>query len=244
MSLRPPGRLFGIGVGPGDPELMTLKAVRLLGQAGLVAYPTASAGGGIAIGVAETYLRPDQERLPLVYPVTTGPGADAPDYRARMRAFYDETAALLAARLEGGENVALLCEGDPFFYGSFLYWHARLSPRFATEVVPGVSSIMAAPAAAGRAICRQEDVVAIIPATLPEATIAAKLEACDAAVVMKLGRTFAKVRRALETSGRLERAIYVERASWGEQRVLRVADVEPGRVPYFSLVLVPSETGE
>jgi len=238
------GRLLGIGVGPGDPELMTLKAVRLLGQAEVVAYPTARAGEGLALRIAESFLRPHQQRVPLVYPVTTGPLADAPDYRARMEAFYDETAGQLALELERGRSVALLCEGDPFLYGSFIYWHARLSGRFPTEVVPGVSSVMAAPVMAGRPLCRQEDVVTIIPGTLPEAAIAQRLAATDAAVVMKLGRTFAKVKRALVAAGRLDDAIYVERATWAEQRIAPVAEVEPERVPYFSIVVVPSRTGD
>jgi precorrin-2/cobalt-factor-2 C20-methyltransferase len=238
------GRLYGIGVGPGDPELMTLKAIRLLGEADVVAYPTAKLNGGLAIAIAGRYLRPEQQRMPLVYPTTAGPGADAPDYRARMRAFYDETAARLAEPLERGATVALLCEGDPFFFGSFIYWHARLAPRFPTLTVPGISSVMAAPAAAGRPLCRQDDMVTVIPGTRDEDTIAMRLREAEAAVVTKLGRTFAKVRRALAASCCLDRAIYVERATWIEERVLPASEVDPERVPYFSVVVVPSRTVE
>lgn len=234
------GRLYGIGCGPGDPELMTLKAVRLLGKAGLVAYPTAGEGRGVALAIARPHLRPDQELVPLTYPATAGPEADAADYPDRMRAFYDEAAAMLARRLEAGSDVAILCEGDPFFYGSFMYWHARLSSRFEVEVVPGISSVMAAPVAAGMPLCQREDVVSVIPATLPEAVLVERLAEADAAVVMKLGRTFAKLKRALGAAGVLDRAVYVERATWAEQRVLPAREVDPESVPYFSVVVLPT----
>ena len=233
------GRLYGIGVGPGDPELMTLKAVRLLREADIVAYPTARTGGGVALGVAESYLAPHQERLALVYPATGAAAGAMADYLARMTTFYDDTAALLASHLEAGRTVAILCEGDPFFYGSFMYWHCRLAPRFDTVVVPGISSVHAAPVAAGRPLCHRDDVVTVIPGTLPEPEITARLRAADAAAVMKLGRTFAKVRRALEAAGVLARALYVERATMPGQRVLPAAEVDPATVPYFSLILVP-----
>ncbi len=233
------GKLYGIGLGPGDPELVTLKAVRLLQEADVVAYPTARAGHGNALATARPHIRPGQEILPLVYPVTAGPEADAPDYRPRMRAFYDHTAEQIAARLEQGQTVAVLCAGDPFIYGSFMYWHARLADRYPTEVVPGISSVFAGPVAAGRPWCLRTDVVTVIPGTLPEEDIARRLRQSDAAVIIKLGRTFPKVRRALDQAGVLARAVYVERASMAGQKVLPAAQVAPETVPYFSLVFVP-----
>ncbi|MBN9527500.1 MAG: precorrin-2 C(20)-methyltransferase [Alphaproteobacteria bacterium] len=236
------GRFYGIGCGPGDPELMTVKAVRLLAEASIVAYPCAKAEGGVARGIAKTYLRPDQTLIPLVYPVTAGPGADAPGYPALMRRFYDETAAQLAAHLDGGATVAILCEGDPFFFGSFIYWHKRLSPHYDSIVVPGVSSILAAPVAMDRPLCIRTDTVTVMPATMSEDALTDRLLRTDAAVIMKLGRTFAKVRRALVRAGRLDDAVYVERASWADQRVLPAAGIDPATVPYFSVVVVPGST--
>ncbi len=233
------GRLSGIGLGPGDPELMTLKAVRVLREADVVAYPTAKAGAGVSLGIISEYLRKAQILLPLVYPVTAGPGADAPDYRARIDRFYDETSKLVAAHLEAGRDVAIPCVGDPFFYGSFMYWYARLAPHFETLVVPGISSILAGPAAAGKPLCFRTQTVTVIPGTLPGAEITRRLENADAAVIIKLGRTFEKVRSALSAAGVIERAVYIERASWQQERILPVREVETHGSPYFSMVIIP-----
>ncbi len=233
------GILYGLGLGPGDPELVTMKAVRLLREADLVAYPTAKAGSGVSLSIVQPYLDPAQELLPLVYPVTAGPGADAPDYRERITAFYDETAEEMAVELAKGRKVALACVGDPFFYGSFMFWYARLSDRFETIVVPGISSILAGPVAASTPLCFRTQTVTVIPGTLPEEEITRRLKAADAAVIMKLGRTFTKVRNALDSAGLLDKATYIERASMESERVLPAADVEAGTSPYFSIVMVP-----
>ncbi len=235
-----PGRLSGVGVGPGDPELLTLKGLRLIREADVVAYPAARAGDGVALSAARPHLREDQELLPLVYPVTASREADLQSYPQVMRDFYDESAALIAERLDVGRNVCVLCEGDPFFYGSFIYWHARLRGRYTTTVTPGVSSVMAGPVALDRPLCLRKDTVTIIPGTLAAGELTRRLKEADAAVVMKLGRTFAKVRAALEAAGVLDRAFYVERASQAGERTLPAAEVEPSSVPYFSIIVVPS----
>lgn len=232
------GTLFGIGLGPGDPELMTLKALRLVREADVIAYPTANAGKGVAIGIIRPHLRPDQELVPLVYPVTAGPGADAPDYRDRIDGFYDDTAKIIAGYLDEGKNVAVPCAGDPFFYGSFMYWHARLATDYETVVVPGISSSLAGPIAADTPLCFRTQVLTVIPGTLDEDIIAEKLKATDAAVIIKLGRTFSKVKRALDKAGLLEKAVYVERATMESERVLPAIEVEDDSSPYFSIVFV------
>jgi precorrin-2 C20-methyltransferase/precorrin-3B C17-methyltransferase len=236
------GRLYGVGVGPGDPELVTVKARRIIEAADVVAYPIARHAQGVARSVAEPYLRADQVELPLTYPVTTGETDHPGGYEAALSDFYDEAAAQLAEHLDAGRDVAVLCEGDPFFYGSYMYLHERLAPRYPTEVVPGVTAFSAAAASAGTPLAKRDDVLTVLPGTLPPDALAARLRDTDAAVVMKLGRTFDGVRDAAERAGVAGRGVYVERASSEQERAEPLRDVE-GSVPYMSLVLVPTEAG-
>jgi precorrin-2 C20-methyltransferase / precorrin-3B C17-methyltransferase len=234
------GRLFGVGVGPGDPELMTIKARRVIEAAAVVAYPGAEHGRSVARRIAASCIGPDAIEVGLHYPVTTGETDHPGGYEAALREFYDRCAEQLARHLDAGRDVAVLCEGDPFLYGSYMYLHDRLSGRYACEVVPGVTSFSAAAAAAGTPLVRRDDVLTILPGTLPSDVLAARLQASDAAVVMKLGRTFASVRDAAARAGVLERGVYVERASTDQERVAPLGDVT-GPVPYMSLVLVPAQ---
>lgn len=236
------GRLFGVGLGPGDPELVTLKARRVIEAAQVVAYPCARHGRSVARRIAAPYLREDQLEIALSFPVTTEETDHPGGYEGALRDFYDEGAAELASHLDQGRDVALLCEGDPFFYGSYMYFHERLERRYETEVVPGVTSFSAAAAAAGKPLVKRDDVLTVLPGTLAPELLAERLRGADAAVVLKLGRTFAGVCEAAEQAGVAERAIYVERASSPEQRVLALREVE-GEVPYMSLVLVPTLNG-
>jgi precorrin-2 C20-methyltransferase/precorrin-3B C17-methyltransferase len=236
------GRLFGVGVGPGDPELMTVKARRVVEAAHVVAYPVARHGRSIARAAAAPYLRADQPELALTYPVTTGETDHPEGYEGALRDFYDESAARIAEQLDAGYDVAVLCEGDPFFYGSYMYLHERLAHRYPTEVVAGVTAFSAAAAAAGTPLAKRDDVLTVLPGTLPPEALAARLQGSDAAVVMKLGRNFEDVRDAAGRAGVERRGVYVERASGPDQRVAALEDVD-GRVPYMSLVLVPTATG-
>src|SRR3954471_12625713 len=237
------GRLFGVGVGPGDPELVTVKARRLIESADVVAYPVAKKGRGVARGVAAPYLREGQVELALTYPVTTEETDHPGGYSGALREFYDASAAEIAVHLDAGRDVAVLCEGDPFFYGSYMYLHERLAPRYETEVVPGVTAFSAAAASAGTPLAKRDDVLTVLPGTLPPDALAARLRDTDAAVVMKLGRTFDGVRDAAERAGVAGRGVYVERASSAEERSEALRDVS-GSVPYMSLVLVPTTAGE
>lgn len=237
------GRLFGVGVGPGDPELVTVKAQRIIAAADVVAYPTTRAKQPIARGAADPYVRGDQIELPLRYPVTTGVTEHPGGYEGALRDFYDDGAAAIAAHLDAGRDVAVLCEGDPFLYGSYMYLHERLADRYATEVIPGIPAFAAATAAAGRPLAQRDEVLTILPGTLPEPELRARLASTDVAVVMKLGRTFERVTAALEDSGLGAGAVYVERASHPGQRVAPLREVE-GTVPYMSLVLAPTGARE
>jgi precorrin-2 C20-methyltransferase/precorrin-3B C17-methyltransferase len=233
------GRLFGVGVGPGDPELLTLKARRVIEAAAVVAYPTARHGRSVSRRIAAPFIRDDQIEVALTFPFTTEETESAETYEAALADFYDDSAAVLAGHLDAGRDVAVLCEGDPFFYGSYMYLHQRLAHRYETEVIPGVTSFSAAAAAAGTPLAKRDDVFTVLPGTLPADALASSLRGADAAVVLKLGRTFDRVRGAAERAGVMDRGVYVERASSPEQRLARLGEVE-GEVPYMSLVLVPT----
>ncbi|MER7791174.1 precorrin-2 C(20)-methyltransferase [Streptomyces sp. NPDC097640] len=243
MSEQQTGRLYGVGLGPGDPSLMTVRAVEVIAEADVVAYHSARHGRSIARSIAERHLRPDHIEERLVYPVTTETTDHPGGYRGAMEEFYADAAARLAAHLDAGRTVAVLAEGDPLFYGSYMHMHKRLADRYPTEVVPGVTSVSAAAAQLGAPLVEGEEVLTILPGTLPEDELTARLATTDAAAVMKLGRTFPAVRRALERSGRLAEAQYVERATMDAERTAPLAEVDPESVPYFSVALLPSRIG-
>ena len=233
------GTLYGVGLGPGDPELTTIKAARLVREADVIAYHSARHGRSIARRIAEPHLSGTAVEEALVYPVTTETTAHPGGYQGAIDEFYAEAAARLAAHLEAGRDVVLLAEGDPLFYGSYMHMHKRLADRFPTEVVPGVTSISAASAALGAPLVERDEVLTVLPGTLPRAELARRLADTDSAAIMKLGRTFTGVREALADAGRLADARYVERATMTGQRTGALSDVDPDSVPYFAIALVP-----
>lgn len=234
------GKLYGVGLGPGDPELMTVAAVRAISGADVIAYHCARHGRSIARSIAAEHIREDQIEERLMYPLTVETTDHPGGYRGALDDFYAEAAATLAAHLDAGRTVAVLAEGDPLFYGSYQHMHKRLADRYDATVIPGVTSISAAAARLGEPLCEDKETLTVIPGTLPEDELAARLAAADSAVVMKLGRTFTKVRTALESSGRLDDARYVERAFMAGERTGRLADIDPESVPYFSVAVLPS----
>ncbi|WP_322103030.1 precorrin-2 C(20)-methyltransferase [Paraburkholderia sp. J41] len=234
-----PGRLHGIGVGPGDPELLTLKAVRLLKAAPVVAYFVAKGKKGNAFGIVESHLGAEQERLPLVYPVTTEALEPPLSYEAIIADFYDGAARTVARHLDAGRDVAVICEGDPFFYGSYMYLHDRLAARYEAEVVPGVCSMLGGAAVLGVPLVYRNQSLCVLSGVLPEDELRRRLADADAAVIMKLGRNFDKVRRVLLELGLAQRARYVERATMANQRIVPLDQVDPMASPYFSLLVVP-----
>ncbi len=236
-----PGRLFGVGVGPGDPELVTVKAQRIIGACDAVAYPEKRPGGSIARRAAAPWIADGCEELALVYPVTTGETDHPEGYEGALRDYYDAGAQRIAERLDSGCDVAVLCEGDPFFYGSYMYLHERLAAIYETQVVPGITAFSAAAAAAGTPLAKRDDVLVVAPGTLAPDRLAAHLRDADAAVVMKLGRRFDAVRAAVALAGAdvADRGVYVERASCEGERVTALGEAG-GDVPYMALVLVPT----
>ena len=235
------GKLIGVGVGPGDPELMTLKAARALHQADVIAYFAKAGNPSHSRTIAEHHLRAGVVELPLAYPITTELPKCSTGYRDAVDNFYTWAAGEIAMHLEAGRAVAVICEGDPLFYGSYMHLHARLAPRFATEVIAGVTGMSGCWSAAGMPIAQGDDVFTVLPATLPETELVRRLSDANAAVVMKVGRHLQKLRRALERSGRLSRAIYVERGTMADEIVMPLAEKTTGPAPYFSLILIPGQ---
>jgi len=231
-------RLIGVGVGPGDPELLTLKATRALRDADVVAHFAKAGHVSRARAIAAGYIRPDAIELPLHYPMTTEIPKSAPAYCDKIAAFYDDSAATVAAHLNARRSVAVICEGDPLFYGSYMHLHVRLAAHYQTEVIAGVSGMSGCWSAAGAPIAQGDDVFTVLPGTLAEDELARRLADADAAAVIKLGRNLPKVRRALGRAGRLGRAIYVERGTMTDAVVMRLADKADDCAPYFATILV------
>lgn len=225
------GKVYGVGVGPGDPELITLKGYRVLQRAAVVAFPAPLEGDSLARRIAAPHLREDVQEIAIRMPMTAS--------RFPAQQVYDRAAAEIGAHLRQGADVAVLCEGDPFFYGSFMYLFARLAEAHAVEVIPGVSSLTAAPAVCGLPLASRNDVLAVIPAPLEEPVLAERLGQAEAAVVIKIGRHLPKLRRVLQATGLLAHARYIEHATMATQFDAALIDLsEDHEAPYFSMVLV------
>jgi precorrin-2/cobalt-factor-2 C20-methyltransferase len=224
------GTLYGIGIGPGDPELVTLKALRIARACPVLAYPAPEQGDSLARRIMAPHLAGGQTEIAIRMPLS----AD----RYPANAVYEQSSRDIAAHLRAGRDVAVLCLGDPFFYGSFMYLFARLADLHKTVVVPGVTSLSAAAASLHMPLAARNDVLTVIPALLDDAAITARLAVTDAAAIVKLGRHFARIRALLATAGLLASARYVEHASFPHQRIVPLDDVDPAQVPYFSLILV------
>jgi precorrin-2/cobalt-factor-2 C20-methyltransferase len=233
------GRLIGVGVGPGDPGLLTLNAIAALSEADVIAHLAKAGNASNARTIAAKHFRPGVEELSLLYPVTTEIPKEDASYRETLRAFYDGAAAQIAAHLDRGHTVAVIAEGDPLFYGSYMHLHVRLARRYPTEVIAGVTGMSGCWSAIGKPIAQGDDVFTVLPGTLPEFELERRLADADAAVVMKIGRHLAKVRRALDRAGRRERAIYVERGTMTNAAIMPLIDKLDTYAPYFAIVLVP-----
>ena len=230
------GKMWGLGVGPGDPDLITLKALKILQAVDVVAYPAPLEGESFARSIAAPHLTGDQTEYPIRIPMVAdrGPAQDV----------YDGAAKDLGTHLNAGRTVAVLCEGDPFFYGSFMYLSQRLVEEFEVEVVPGVNSITACAAEAGMPLGERTDVITVLPASLSEGDLESKLKYTNTAVIMKVGRHLSKVRAIVERLGLIANATYVERATLPEQRIVPLAELPDDAAPYFSMILVQSNGGK
>ncbi|RPE63203.1 precorrin-2/cobalt-factor-2 C20-methyltransferase [Pacificibacter maritimus] len=223
------GKVYGIGLGPGDPELMTLKAARLIREASVIAYPTLAGGASFARSIAAEFIAQGTREIVMDVPMTVARG---PAQHA-----YDQGAARIAEALEAGQDVVVLCEGDPFFYGSFMYLFARLRSDFQVEIVPGVTSVTACAAVAQLPLVARNEVMTVLPAPLEDASLRDKIAGSDTVIVMKLGRHFKRVRALIDTAGLTEKSVYIERAT-GANEVVKPLKDAPETAPYFSMILI------
>ncbi|MDN3555485.1 precorrin-2 C(20)-methyltransferase [Halomonas maura] len=237
LSCTTPGTIYGVGLGPGSQDLMSVRADRLIRGATHVAFFRKKGRTGHARTIVEGMLARDAVELPMEYPVTTEIPFDDPRYNEWLAAFYARQVAQLSEIAGAGHDVAVLCEGDPFFYGSFMHLYTRLQGRVAVEVVPGITGMSAAWTATGRPITWGDDVLTVLTATQPEERLAERIARTDALVVMKIGRHLDKLRRALESAGRADEAWLIEYASMAQQRVVPLRDAGE-RVPYFSILVI------
>ena len=233
------GILYGVGVGPGDPELMSLKAARILKSAAVIAFFAKRGHPGNARRIVNGHLNPQAELVRLDYPFTTEIAETDPRYRHALASFYDDSATMLGAKLDEGLDVAVLCAGDPFFYGSYAHLHKRLAETHHCQVIPGITAMSGCWASAARPMTCGDEMLAVLSGTMDADRLAQRLAACDAAVIMKVGRNLAKIRQALAQAGLLDRAIYVERGTMPEERIVRLADKPDDEAAYFGIVLVP-----
>lgn len=225
------GTAFGIGVGPGDPELLTLKALRLIQDCPVLAWPATLDNDSTARSIAEPHIPDNRIEIPIRMPMV--------ESRFPAQDVYDQAAVEIGGHLTDGRDVAVLCEGDPFFYGSFMYLFARLAEHHAVEVVPGVSSLTAVPAALGVPLASRNDVLTVLPGPLNEEVLTDRLSNCEAAAIIKVGRHLPKIRRVLDTLGLLDQARYVQHATMEKQVVEPLADMPADmKAPYFSMVIV------
>ena len=235
------GTLYGIGVGPGDVRYLTLRAAGLVRAVDVVAFFAKRGHPGNARRIVAPLLKGGQEEARLEYPVTDEIPAEHPDYQQKIAGFYRESAARLAALLRAGKSVGLLAEGDPFFYGSFMHMWRRLASDFAVEVVSGVTGMSGCWTRAKLPMTWGDDTLAVLPGTLAEERLVERLRSTDAAVIMKVGKNLAKVRRAVEQAGLLSRAVYVERGTMQEERILPLVECGEAKGAYFAMVLIPGE---
>jgi precorrin-2/cobalt-factor-2 C20-methyltransferase len=233
------GRLFGVGVGPGDPELVTVKATKILGTAPVVAFFAKKGTRGVARGIVDRWIGSGTRELPLAYPLTTEIPFRDPCYAETMHAFYAQAAQAIADHLGEGRDVALVCEGDPLFYGSFIHLYAELKDRFAVEIVPGITGMAGCWSAAKVPIACGDDVFSVLPGTLGAEDLARHLASSDAVVIIKVGANLAKIRRAVSEAGRLDEAVYVAHGTGKGEKISRLAEKSEDDAPYFSLIVIP-----
>ena len=223
-------KIWGLGIGPGDPDLITLKAHKILQLVDVIAYPELVDGESLVRAIAAPHISGVQEEIVISTPMVVE--------RYPAQNVYDKAALTIGAAVDAGKSVAILCEGDPFFYGSFMYLFARISEKYPVQVVPGVMSLSACSAELGLPLAARNDVVSVIPGPLDEKVLETQLLATNVAAIIKVGRHLGKIKRVLQKIGATENAHYIERATMKNQRIQPLSHVDDDSAPYFSMIIV------
>ncbi|MBN2629258.1 MAG: precorrin-2 C(20)-methyltransferase [Rhodobacteraceae bacterium] len=232
------GKIICAGLGPGDPDLISVRSDRVIRSARHIAFFRKAGRQGQARRTVDGMLHPAAIEHAMEYPITTELPFDSPDYIRLLSAFYDDWAARLRTLVANGAEVVVLCEGDPFLYGSFMHLYTRLRADVPIEVIPGIPGMVGCWNVLGEPMSWGDDVLTVVMGTLPEAELVAQMKTADALAIMKTGRNLPRVRRALAAAGRLEDAWLVERGTMPGQRIARLSEIEASDCPYFAIVLV------
>ncbi len=231
------GKIICTGLGPGDPDLISVRSDRLIRSARQVAYFRKAGRAGQARSIVQGMLARGVIEYAMEYPVTTELDFGGAEYNRILASFYDAWATRLVD-VAATDDVIVLCEGDPLFYGSFMHLMQRLQGRAEVEIVPGITGMSGCWTATGRPMTWGDDVLVVLMGTLPEIDLVRHMRTADALVIMKLGQNLPKVRRALDEAGRLQDAWLVERGTTPAQHVTRLAESEASECPYFATILV------
>ena len=223
-------KIYGIGVGPGDPELITIKAKRILDRADLIVYPAPENGNSIARSIAAPHFPKEYEELPIYIPMSAN--------RFPAMKIYHLASKKIFQAAQENKTIVILCEGDPFFYGSFMYIFGIISKKYTVDVIPGISSLMASSAVLESPLAAGNDILTVIPAPLENDVIEKQIEMADAVAIIKLGRHFPRVRELIDKLGLLENSVYIERATMSNERIIDIGAINENDVPYFSIILL------
>ncbi len=224
------GTLYGIGLGPGNSELITVKAWRLLSTVEVIAYPKPPGGDSFARKTAAPFIPEDTEEIALTIPMARD--------RGPAQTAYDEAAKTIAAQLQNGKHVAFICNGDPFLYSTFMYLHERLKERFEIEIIPGVTSLTAAAAATRRPLAARNEIFKVLPAPLDDEILKREITSADSIIINKVGRHFGRIRALITDMGLVPNTQVVENASTEFEVARPLSQIAEDDMPYFSTMII------
>ena len=234
----PKGRIYGVGLGPGARDLLSVRADRLVREARHIAFFRKVGRAGHARQIVSPLLSEDVIEFAMEYPITTEIPLSDPRYNEVLSDFYAKCCAHISSLSMAGEDVIILCEGDPFFYGSFMHIYSRVKDTLPVEVVPAITGMSAAWTATNIPISWGDDILTILMGTLDAAILENQLRDTNAAVIMKIGHNLPKIKQALKITERFDDAFIVEYASMAEQSVRRLSSYDKENAPYFSIIIL------